>query len=77
MAQQDIIDELNYLKETKQQIKQAIIDKGQEIEENTPFRYYAEKISNISGGGELSDATALPEDVLSPSLVSKYLKGEN
>lgn len=68
MAQQDIIDELNYLKETKQQIKQAIIDKGQEIEENTPFRYYAEKISNISGGGELSDATALPEDVLSPKI---------
>ena len=49
MAQQDIIDELNYLKETKQQIKQAIIDKGQDVYDETPFREYAGKISAIAG----------------------------
>ena len=64
MAQQDIIDELNYLKETKQQIKQAIIDKGQEIEDDTPFRYYAAKIEDIETGGDTSSATAREYDVL-------------
>ena len=48
MAQQDIIDELNYLNETKGLIKQAIIGKGQTIATDTPFREYATKINNIS-----------------------------
>lgn len=64
MAQQDIIDELNYLNETKGLIKQAIIEKGQEINNNTPFRTYASKISAIETGIDTSDATAQAEDIL-------------
>lgn len=57
MAQQDIIDELNYLKETKQQIKQAIIGKGQTIATDTPFREYVTKINNINVEPDKPDQT--------------------
>lgn len=48
-----ISDKLDYLLETKQAIKQAIIDKGQEVADTDTFRSYAEKIEAIeTGGGE-------------------------
>lgn len=43
----NINEQLEILEETKSQIKQAIIDKGQEISENDSFRSYATKIGNI------------------------------
>lgn len=43
-----IKSDLNYLEETKGLIKEAIINKGQDIEDNTPFREYVDKIDNIS-----------------------------
>lgn len=45
---------LEYLNETKQQIKQAIISKGQEINNNDTFRSYVEKINAIE--------TRIPEE---------------
>ena len=45
-----INDKLNYLNETKNQIKNAIVEKGVEISETDTFRSYADKISNISAG---------------------------
>lgn len=45
---QDLVDNLNYLDETKRQIKQSIISKGQTVNDNDPFRSYATKIENIS-----------------------------
>ena len=45
---QDLIDNLNYLNETKQLIKSSIINKGQEIDDNDTFRSYADKINLIS-----------------------------
>ena len=45
-----VTDKLNYLNETKQQIKQAIIDKGQNINDEDTFRSYVEKINNIDSG---------------------------
>lgn len=48
-----INDKLDYLLDTKQAIKQAIIDKGQEVADTDTFRSYAEKIEAIeTGGGE-------------------------
>lgn len=46
-----LYENLEYLNETKGIIKQAIIDKGVEIDENTSFREYADKISDITTGG--------------------------
>ena len=46
-----ISDKLNYLLETKQAIKQALIDKGQEVADTDTFRSYAEKIEAIEAGG--------------------------
>lgn len=43
-----IKNELDYLEETKGLIKEAIINKGQDIDDNTPFRDYVEKIDDIS-----------------------------
>ena len=47
----DLADNLSYLANTKNLIKNAIIEKGQDINSDTTFREYAAKISNISGGG--------------------------
>ncbi|MEG2716927.1 MAG: hypothetical protein RR961_06260 [Eubacterium sp.] len=40
-------EKLNYLEETKRLIRNAIIGKGVDVPENTPFREYAEKINII------------------------------
>lgn len=40
-------EKLEYLKETKSQIKEAIISKGQEVSSSDTFRSYASKISAI------------------------------
>lgn len=44
---QNLVDNITYLNSTKYLIKNAIINKGQEIDDNTPFRDYVEKINNI------------------------------
>lgn len=41
-------EKLDYLKETKSQIKEAIISKGQEVSSSDTFRSYASKISAIN-----------------------------
>lgn len=46
-----IVDKLNYLAETKAEIKKAINDKGVKVRDDDTFRSYAEKIASISGGG--------------------------
>jgi hypothetical protein len=46
-------NKLNYLIETKNEIRNAIIEKGQEVTENDTFRSYADKVRAIqTGGGE-------------------------
>lgn len=44
-------DKLNRLIQTKAEIKNAIIEKGVEVDSSTPFKDYANKIKEISGGG--------------------------
>ena len=46
----DVMNKLNYLDDTKVQIKDAIIEKGQQIEDEASFREYVEKILNIDAG---------------------------
>ena len=52
-------DKLNKLLETKAAIKQAIIDKGVDIEEGTKFADYPAKISAIQTGSNGPDYTAV------------------
>lgn len=47
-----ITDKGAYLVQTKQAIKQALIDKGIEVSNSDTFRSYASKISEIKTGGE-------------------------
>lgn len=63
---QDLQDNLAYLEETKRQIKQAIIDKGQSISNEDTFRSYVDKIGAIETGIDTSDATATPNDLIYP-----------
>lgn len=46
-----VSDKIGYIKGTKSAIKDAIIQKGVEIDDSLPFRQYADKIKEISGGG--------------------------
>ena len=64
---------LNYLLQTKENIKQAIKGKGVEITDSDSFRSYAEKIGTIKAGGDeiLIDApTALVLPVASATLIT-------
>lgn len=47
-----IADKLAYLLETKEEIKQAIINKGVEVDDDASFRSYADKIELIKGQKE-------------------------
>lgn len=47
-------DKLNYLDETKEIIKQAIIEKGETVSDKDTFRSYGEKIKNIKAGEDLT-----------------------
>lgn len=50
IEQSDIDRKLNYLNQTKQDIRSAIESKGQVIEDRTTFREYASIINNIPSG---------------------------
>ena len=61
-------NKFSYLEKTKELIKQAIIDKGVEVNENDNFRSYSTKISAISG--------ADPRNYLDPAdeNIAKYFE---
>lgn len=50
-------EKLNYLLETKNQIKNAITGKGVSISDTDPFRSYASKIGQIEGEGSSGSNT--------------------
>ena len=71
---QDLIDNLNYLMETKTLIKNAIINKGESISDTDPFRSYVDKINNFSIGIDTSGATATSADIIKNK--TAYANGE-
>ena len=57
----NITEKLLYLAETKELIKEAIIEKGVDMDEDVTFREYAEYINEIEGGEiQLQAKTAMP-----------------
>ncbi len=71
-------DKLTYMLETKNQIKNALINKGSTITDNTPFREYPVLIENIPNGGsgtsnnEFQEWTQQDYETLYNSELSKY-----
>ena len=57
------VEKIEYALDTKDLIKEAIIDKGQEVTEETTLREYAQKIADISSGGDDSTAFVYGESV--------------
>lgn len=65
------VEKLIYLQETKEAIKNAIVEKGVEVPEGTTFRAYAQKVGEIKGGLTESDRfTQIPTNETRP-----YIKG--
>ena len=68
-----INEKLNYLSQTKENIKQAIKGKGVEITDSDSFRSYAEKIGTIKAGGDeilINAPTAFVLPVASATLIT-------
>lgn len=69
-------DKLNYLKDTKVAIKNAIINKGVDVTDSDTFRSYADKIDSIQtgGGGGGGEGEYVPKE-LPPNLTQiEYIK---
>lgn len=64
MSEYTTADRLNYLRETKQKIREALETKGITITDEDTFRSYADKILEIVSGTDTSDATATEADIL-------------
>ena len=59
-------DKLNKLLETKQAIKQAIIDKGVDVSNDTVFAEYPAKINAIEGASNIDLSNYVTKDELPP-----------
>lgn len=63
-----VADKLNYLQDTKEAIKSALIEKGVSVADSDTFRSYAGKIASIEGGGGNSDM----EDAIITRTITAY-----
>ena len=67
-------DKLNYLNNTKNLIKNAIVNKGQTVNSGDSFRSFASKIENIQTGVDLNDYFALNPTHIRETLTSLLIR---
>lgn len=72
---QDLQDNLDYLNETKRQIKNAIINKGQTIGASDTFRSYADKIEAIQTSEDLDTELNAQDQIIEDIKTSLNNKG--
>lgn len=70
-----VVDKLNYLKETKTAIRNALVEKGVEVADSDTFRSYAQKVTDIPAGGGDIDALidgSITEIISEATYISSY-----
>lgn len=69
-----ITNKLTYLEQTKEGIKQAIINKGVDVSDSDTFRSYIDKIDSITTGGGSSDCvTSVCFDEIGYTTTPQYM----
>ena len=66
-------EKLAYLQETKEAIKDAIVNKGVEVTEDTTFREYATKIGEIGGSVIIKELNCSEEPTKSSVIYENFL----
>ena len=69
MSKQPLIENLEYLKETKEVIKEAIRNKGVEVSDEDTFRSYSDKIASIAGSSNLEELKEVNPSTSSQSIL--------
>ena len=68
-----IAEKLDYLKQTKEDIKQALINKDVEVSDTDTFRSYADKINSIKTGIDIESFLGFS----SPTTITSYMFGSS
>lgn len=69
MSKQPLIENLEYLRETKEVIKEAIRNKGVEVSDEDTFRSYSDKIASIAGSPNLEELKEVNPSTSSQSIL--------
>ena len=72
-----LVQKLNYLLDTKEAIKEAIINKKVEISDSDTFRSYADKINDININQGISTESSVQNPNVSYSVINQFLITES
>ena len=72
-----LIQKLNYLLDTKEAIKEAIVNKKVEISDTDTFRSYADKINDININQVITTESSVQPPNVSYSIINQFLITES
>lgn len=72
-----LVQKLNYLLDTKEAIKEAIINKKVEVSDSDTFRSYADKINGININQGISTESSVQPPNVSYSIINQFLITES
>ena len=72
-----LVQKLNYLLDTKEAIKEAIVNKKVEVSDTDTFRSYADKINDINTNQGISTESSVQLPNVSYSIINQFLITES
>jgi hypothetical protein len=72
-----LVQKLNYLLDTKEAIKEAIVNKKVEVSDSDTFRSYADKINDININQGISTESSVQSPSVSYSIINQFLITES